>query len=139
MYYCSSGGDSLPYDSHPPVAQLVSRSASERGTRAGLLVKERAPPTQTTTRPRRKAFGSALEKSGRLTTGNERVMNEYDIHSSRGSEPVVSLNSLSTRSSVGRAVVLYTIGPWFESRRVDKEFNGYIGLVSGSNPTAGAS
>lgn len=25
----------------------------------------------------------------------------------------------TTRSSVGRAVVLYTIGPWFESRRVD--------------------
>ena len=26
----------------------------------------------------------------------------------------------STLSSVGRAVVLYTTGPWFESRRVDK-------------------
>ncbi len=35
------------------------------------------------------------------------------------------LKILSTLSSVGRAVVLYTTGPWFESRRVDRIFKSH--------------
>lgn len=39
-----------------------------------------------------------------------------------GSCGIVLPITISIRSSVGRAIVLYTIGPWFESRRMDYHF-----------------
>ena len=50
-------------------------------------------------------------------------------------EELYKLKILSARSSVGRACVLYTHGPWFESKRADKDFNSYTRMVLGSSPS----